>query len=368
MTDEVSIKLKIPKFSISKSKKLIIVLQELQKRSQKSAEWNARTKANKEKMRLASLMGDKEELEQDEEMMEEAEPSPERDEEGGWQLTRQEWINMKEDVTNMKKMIENFMQLDLGHLRINNAFSWHGCREEDFSVVHLDVLHAEILGINLAVGINGSVGNPVIREGREVHVYVRRSLRDVFRKIPTFSLEVKGRAYAEQSPGDKTAHQRRRDTKHPPVHSGSRDGPSHVRRRPRSRPPNIFLQLYLPEAKVAYTGVLTTFVMASFLTLFLHIPKGVDVPFNLCLSVVVSGTAIPLLTRLITDLKIGKSDIGRFVVSAGIHTDLVSTILICVGFVIFDPLDAFKYRALKTVLTMVSLLVIETVLAVKVTP
>lgn len=43
----------------------------------------------------------------------------------------------------------------------------------------------------MAVGISGSVGKPMIREGREVHVYVRRSLRDVFRKVPTFSLEVK---------------------------------------------------------------------------------------------------------------------------------------------------------------------------------
>lgn len=132
--------------------------------------------------------------------------------------------------------------------------------------------------------------------------------------------------------------------------------------------PNIFLEIHLPEAKVAYTGVLTTFVMASLLTPFLNIPEGTNVPFNLCLSVIVSGTASPLLTRLITDLKIGKSDIGRFVVSAGVHNDLVSTLLICIGFIIFDPLNGFNYRDVKAVLTMVSLLVIETVLAAKLTP
>lgn len=43
----------------------------------------------------------------------------------------------------------------------------------------------------MAVGINGRVGKPMIREGRDIHVYVRRSLRDVFRKVPTFVLEVK---------------------------------------------------------------------------------------------------------------------------------------------------------------------------------
>ncbi|KAL9176724.1 hypothetical protein ABFS82_01G014600 [Erythranthe guttata] len=132
--------------------------------------------------------------------------------------------------------------------------------------------------------------------------------------------------------------------------------------------PNIFLEIHLPEAKVAYTGVLTTFVMAALLTPFLTVPIGTNAPFNLCLSIIISGTASPLLTRLITDLKIGKSDIGRFVVSAGVHTDLVSTLLICIGFVIFDPVRAFVYRTVGSIITMVSLLVIEMVLAAKLTP
>lgn len=111
------------------------------------------------------------------------------------------------------------MQLDLGHLQVKNSFSWHGSRM-DLEAVHLDVLDAEvfsfnsfyvcmhalifgllhalilivklqILGINLAVGINDSIGKPMIREGRDIHVYVKRSLRDFFRKVPTFVLEVK---------------------------------------------------------------------------------------------------------------------------------------------------------------------------------
>ncbi|KAJ8532740.1 hypothetical protein K7X08_015629 [Anisodus acutangulus] len=86
---------------------------------------------------------------------------------------------------------EDFMQLDLGHLRVQNEFCWFGFPEKDPSAVHLDILDAEILGINMAVGINGCIGKPMIREGRDIHVYVRRSLRDVFRKVPTFVLEVK---------------------------------------------------------------------------------------------------------------------------------------------------------------------------------
>ncbi|KAG9136747.1 hypothetical protein Leryth_004514 [Lithospermum erythrorhizon] len=93
-------------------------------------------------------------------------------------------------VVPKNSMSKDFMQLDLGHLRVKNELQWHGCPEKDPSSVHIDVLNAEILGINLAVGINGCVGKPMIREGKDIHVYVRRSLRDVFRKVPTFSLEV----------------------------------------------------------------------------------------------------------------------------------------------------------------------------------
>lgn len=88
-------------------------------------------------------------------------------------------------------MSKDFMQLDLGQLQVTNQIRWHGDPEKDPSAVHLDVLDAEILRINMAVGINGSLGKPMIREGQGIHVCVRRSLRDVFRKVPTFSLEVK---------------------------------------------------------------------------------------------------------------------------------------------------------------------------------
>ncbi|KAL7181111.1 hypothetical protein ACSBR1_040051 [Camellia fascicularis] len=88
-------------------------------------------------------------------------------------------------------MSKDFMQLDLGQLQVRNEFSWHGCPEKDPSAVHLDVLDAEILGINMAVGINGCIGKPMIRDGQGINVYVWRSLRDVFQKVPTFSLGVK---------------------------------------------------------------------------------------------------------------------------------------------------------------------------------
>ncbi|XP_031259604.1 vacuolar protein sorting-associated protein 13-like [Pistacia vera] len=86
---------------------------------------------------------------------------------------------------------KDFIQLDLGHLKVTNEINWHGSSEKDPSAVHIDVLHAEIMGINMSVGINGSVGKPMIQDGQGLDIFVRRSLRDVFRKVPTFSLEVK---------------------------------------------------------------------------------------------------------------------------------------------------------------------------------
>ncbi|KAK3154093.1 hypothetical protein QOZ80_2BG0185880 [Eleusine coracana subsp. coracana] len=85
---------------------------------------------------------------------------------------------------------EDFIQLDLGQLKVSNEFSWHGGEETDPSSVRLDILNAEINGINMAVGVNGTLGKCMIREGHGINVEVRRSLRDVFRKVPILSMKI----------------------------------------------------------------------------------------------------------------------------------------------------------------------------------
>nr|GMD77865.1 cation/H(+) antiporter 28 [Ipomoea batatas] len=125
--------------------------------------------------------------------------------------------------------------------------------------------------------------------------------------------------------------------------------------------PNIFQHLHLPETKVAYSGVLATFVLGNFLIPPLKMSSDVMVNVGLCL--VLSGTASPLLTRIITDLKIGKSDIGRFVVAAGVHADVVSTLLISLGFIVFDPTHKFQTRDVRSVVKMLTSLMFQTVVA-----
>ena len=117
---------------------------------------------------------------------------------------------------------------------------------------------------------------------------------------------------------------------------------------------HIFIQPQIREAKVAGTGMLSTFVLALIVIPFLHVPDGNSTTqFNLSLSIILSGTASPLLTRLITDLKIGKSDIGKFVVSTGVQSDLVSTLLLALGFIVFDPMNGCKVRTLREIIGIV---------------
>lgn len=42
----------------------------------------------------------------------------------------------------------------------------------------------------MAVGVDGTVGKPMVQEGQRMLIEVRRSLRDVFRKVPTMTIEV----------------------------------------------------------------------------------------------------------------------------------------------------------------------------------
>lgn len=58
-------------------------------------------------------------------------------------------------------------------------------------IVSILVFVVKILGLNMSVGINGSIGKPMIREGQGLDIFVRRSLRDVFKKVPTLSIEIK---------------------------------------------------------------------------------------------------------------------------------------------------------------------------------
>uniref|UniRef100_A0A7N0UR47 Cation/H+ exchanger domain-containing protein n=1 Tax=Kalanchoe fedtschenkoi TaxID=63787 RepID=A0A7N0UR47_KALFE len=58
----------------------------------------------------------------------------------------------------------------------------------------------------------------------------------------------------------------------------------------------------------------------------------------MALSITMAGTSSPVLTRLITNLKIGNSDIGKFVVAAASQSDFLCTAVFCI-ISIFDKKD-----------------------------
>lgn len=41
----------------------------------------------------------------------------------------------------------------------------------------------------MAVGVNGTLGKCMIRDGHGINIEVRRSLRDVFKKVPILSMK-----------------------------------------------------------------------------------------------------------------------------------------------------------------------------------
>lgn len=87
-------------------------------------------------------------------------------------------------------------------------------------------------------------------------------------------------------------------------------------------------------AQIAYSGILSTFVLGCAVTPFFHFFSGVHkFDLTLCLSILLSSTASPVLTRLITHLKIGKSDIGKLVIGAGMHSDFLCSLILSFGYI-----------------------------------
>lgn len=97
--------------------------------------------------------------------------------------------------------------------------------------------------------------------------------------------------------------------------------------------PYILLQKPPRYVRVAYTGILITFLLAITVTPFVKYFPNIDklVEFSLALSILMASTDSPVLTRLITQLKIGKSDIGKLVIACAMHSDFVCycTLAIC---------------------------------------
>ncbi|KAL9367774.1 hypothetical protein Peur_038973 [Populus x canadensis] len=96
--------------------------------------------------------------------------------------------------------------------------------------------------------------------------------------------------------------------------------------------PYVILKGPTRNALVAYAGMVSTSVLVCCIIPFMNYYKHPSIGFTLSLSISLSGSASHILTRLITSLKIGKSDIGKIVIAAGVHSDMISMLLISIGY------------------------------------
>lgn len=132
--------------------------------------------------------------------------------------------------------------------------------------------------------------------------------------------------------------------------------------------PYVLFKVPTKDAKVAYAGMLFTFVLACGITPFLHYTEGFKVDFTLSLSMVLSSTASPVLTRMITSLKIGKSDIGQLVIATGMHSDFITTLLLSIGYVIWPVEAQDKKHSFSRSIEMGIALLVQTLFTAYVSP
>ncbi|RZC57332.1 hypothetical protein C5167_004636 [Papaver somniferum] len=101
------------------------------------------------------------------------------------------------------------------------------------------------------------------------------------------------------------------------------------------------------EEIVAYTGIISTFLITCAITPLIKLAKDANtIGFIFSISITLTGTSSPVLTRLITDLRISRSDIGRLVIGAGLHTDMVTMLLISLSLV-FHPYKSKQSSQMK---------------------
>ncbi|XP_072989610.1 cation/H(+) antiporter 28 [Typha latifolia] len=99
-----------------------------------------------------------------------------------------------------------------------------------------------------------------------------------------------------------------------------------------------------PEALIGFASLLSTTFITPVFYRILVVPKvgilQVDtLPVVLGLTAALANTSSPILTRLIAELKISKTAVGRLAINAGITIDIVSTFFMCFGTMLWHVND-----------------------------
>eukprot|EP00897_Mesotaenium_endlicherianum_P008373 jgi/Mesen1/7564/ME000392S06833 len=76
---------------------------------------------------------------------------------------------------------QDYMQLELGHLQVSNQIEWRKGSQED---------PAASRDVNLAVGLGGALGPPMVQELAGVRFTLQRPLRDVYKRLPLAEVHI----------------------------------------------------------------------------------------------------------------------------------------------------------------------------------
>lgn len=110
--------------------------------------------------------------------------------------------------------------------------------------------------------------------------------------------------------------------------------------------PHSIWRFSAPANRIAYAGMISTVaVTVGSYTLINHTaPRlGMNHHYGIISAIAIglSSTSSPILTRLTTELKINKSEIGRLAIRTGLANDMLCTLLLCAG-VALHPLLIHK--------------------------
>ncbi|KAK8923720.1 Cation/H(+) antiporter 28 [Platanthera zijinensis] len=109
--------------------------------------------------------------------------------------------------------------------------------------------------------------------------------------------------------------------------------------------PRTIIQFSGPATKLAYAGIISTvgitllcYAVIHYSKLDLDVINSYHALFGLAIGL--ASTSSPILTRLITELKIGKSEIGRLAVHTGLANDMICTSIMCIINPLIDVINS----------------------------
>lgn len=85
----------------------------------------------------------------------------------------------------------DYLELDVLHITVQNTFQWLSGDKNEMSAVHLEILTIKVEDINLIVGSSSVFGESIIQDVKGLSVIIQRSLRDLLHQIPTTEVSIK---------------------------------------------------------------------------------------------------------------------------------------------------------------------------------